>query len=394
MNLWESLGLAVESIRANKLRSFLTTLGIVIGITAVILVMAIGQGGRTMLIQEMEKFGTNLFVVYVNFQEGGYTRPGDLTEHDIEVIKKLVPEVKHLSPARYDRMNLRGSRGEEMAQVIGTNGEYALVRNFNIRWGKYFSQADYEMGRRVVVLDEELAVELFGRGNPVGQRVMINGTAATVVGVLKKEESVLGFNASKNAYIPYTVTKSITRWDMIHQFEGSARSKEEVNKAMEQIKTILERRHNAPNHYVAYSMESEMQTANKITGIVTLVVSCIAGISLFVGGIGVMNIMLVSVTERTREIGIRMALGACRRDILVQFLIEAVCICVFGGVMGIILGYGGASVVAYFAGWPSLVSVRTILVAFLFSAGVGVFFGMYPANKASKLDPIEALRRE
>jgi putative ABC transport system permease protein len=340
MNLWESVGLAVESIKANKMRSFLTTLGIVIGITAVILVMAIGQGGQAMLIKEMEKFGTNLFVVYVNYQEGGYTRPGDLTEVDINVIKELVPEVKYLSPVRYDQMNLRGSRGEKMAQVIGTNGEYSLVRNFDTRWGKYFSQADYLMGRRVVVLDEELAKDLFGHGNPVGQRVMINGTAASVVGVLKKEESVFGFNASKNAYIPYSVTKSITRWDMVHQFEGSARSKEEVGQAMERIKMILERRHNAPNHYVSYSMEAEMESANKIIGIMTLVVSCIAGISLFVGGIGVMNIMLVSVTERTREIGIRMALGACRRDILVQFLIEAVSICVFGGIMGIILGYG------------------------------------------------------
>ncbi|MEL7567731.1 MAG: ABC transporter permease [Dehalobacterium sp.] len=394
MNLWESLGLAVESIRANKMRSFLTTLGIMIGIAAVILVMAIGQGGRAMLITEMEKFGTNLFVVYVNYEEGGYTGPGDLNEYDIDVIKQLVPEVKYLSPLRFDMMTLRGSRGEESAQVIGTNGDYASIRNFAMRWGKYFTQADYQMGRRVAVLDENLAQELFGHGNPVGQRVMINGNAATVVGVLKKEESLLGYDASKRAYIPYSFTKSITGWDMIHQFEGSAQSKDNVNQAMERTKTIMERRHNAPGHYISYSMESEMQSANKITGIVTLVVSAIAGISLLVGGIGVMNIMLVSVTERTREIGIRMALGACRRDILVQFLIEAVSICVFGGIMGIILGYGGASIVALFAKWPSLVSWKTILVAFLFSGGVGVFFGMYPANKASKLDPIEALRRD
>jgi len=394
MNFWESLGLAIESIRANKMRSFLTTLGIVIGIAAVILVMAIGQGGRAMLITEMEKFGTNLFAVYVNYEEGGYTRPGDLNEYDVDVIKQLVPEVKYLSPVRFDRMVLRGSRGEQMAQVIGTNGEYTSIRNFALRWGKYFTQADYQMGRRVIVLDQELALELFGHGNPVGQRVMINGNAATVVGVLKKEESVFGFDASQRAYIPYSFTKSITGWDMVHQFEGSAESKEDVNIAMERTKTIMERRHNAPGHYTSYSMESEMQSANKITGIMTLVVSAIAGISLLVGGIGVMNIMLVSVTERTREIGIRMALGACRRDILVQFLIEAVSICVFGGIMGIILGYGGASIVAMFAKWPSLVSWQTILVAFLFSAGVGIFFGMYPANKASKLDPIEALRRD
>ncbi|ATW23450.1 ABC transporter permease [Candidatus Formimonas warabiya] len=394
MNLWESFGLAVESIRANKMRSFLTTLGIVIGITAVIIVMAIGQGGRAMLISEMERFGTNLFAIYVNYEDGEGTRQGDFSDLDIEVIKQLVPEVKYLSPVRYDMMHVRGTRGEQSAEVIGTNGDYDEIRNFDFRWGKYFSRTDEEMGRRATVLDEELAVELFGYGNPVGQRVMLNGNAATVIGVLKKEESVLGWNSSKRAYIPYSMTKSITGWDMIHQLEGSARSKEDVNLAMERAKKILERRHHVPGHYLSYSMEQEMQSANKITGIMTLVVSAIAGISLFVGGIGVMNIMLVSVTERTREIGIRMALGACRRDILGQFLIEAVCICVFGGIMGIILGYGGASLVALFAKWPSLVSGKTILVAFLFSASVGLFFGIYPANKASKLDPIEALRRD
>lgn len=394
MSFLESIVVAVESIRSNKLRSFLTTLGIVIGIAAVISVMAIGQGGRAMLMKEMEKFGTNLFYVYVNYKEGESTKPGDFRTLDVKVIKQLVPEVKYLSPVRYSRTKIRGSKGEKSVEVLGTNADYAEIKNIETRWGKYFTEDDYTVGRRVAVLDEELAEEIFGRGNPVGQKVMMDGNSMMVAGVVKKDDSALGFDSQQRAYIPFSSMKMITRWDIIHELIGSAQNKEEVNQAMELTKKILERRHNAPGHYATFSMEQEMQSANKITGIITLIVSSIAGISLLVGGIGVMNIMLVSVTERTREIGIRMALGARRKDILVQFLIEAVVLCVFGGILGILFGYGGAMVVAKIGKWPPLVSWGTILIAFLFSASVGIFFGLYPANKASKLDPIVALRRD
>lgn len=394
MNFWESVIVALESIRSNKMRSFLTTLGIVIGIAAVISVVAIGQGGRAMLMKEMEKFGTNMFFIYVNYREGESTQSGDFRPIDVKVIKQLVPEVKYLSPVRYSQMKVRGPQGEKSVDILGVSADYSNIKNIETRWGQFFSEDDDTMARRVVVLDEELAVDLFGLGNPVGQRIMIDGSSAVVKGVLKKEESALGFDSRKQAYLPFSSLTSITHWEFIHEILGSTADKDEVDQAMERAKKILERRHNAPNHYVSYSMEQEMQSANKITGIMTLVISFIAGISLLVGGIGVMNIMLVSVTERTREIGIRMALGARRRDILVQFLIESMVLCVLGGLIGIILGYGGALAVAKLAKWPPLVSWGTVLIAFLFSGGVGIFFGMYPANKASKLDPIEALRRD
>ncbi|RYD02889.1 hypothetical protein N752_23035 [Desulforamulus aquiferis] len=244
-------------------------------------------------------------------------------------------------------------------------------------------------------MDADLANEIFGPENPVGQRVIFNDTSVVVVGVLKKGDSVLGFDSSKRAYVPISVLHNATRWTVINQLVGSASERDMVYQAMDRTKLILERRHNAPpNRYAVFSMEQEMQSASKITGIMTLVIGSIAAISLLVGGIGVMNIMLVSVTERTREIGIRMALGAKRRDILVQFLIEAIVLCILGGIIGIIIGCGGAMLVAKVFNWPSLISWWIVLAAFTFSAGVGMFFGIYPANQASKLDPIVALRRD
>ncbi|AEG58908.1 ABC transporter permease [Desulforamulus ruminis] len=394
MNFAEYIVVALEGIRNSKLRSVLTTLGIVIGIAAVIAVVAVGQGGRALLMKEMESFGTNMFVVYVNSQEGEPIRPNDIQEMDVKVIKQLVPEVQYLTPVCYSSDKVRGTQGEKSVQVLGTNSDYAGIKNFETRWGRFFNESDNDAGRRVVVLDEELATGIFGPENPVGQRVMIGKNSALVVGVLKKKDSALGFDSRMRAYIPLSYWKYLNPQTIIYELNGGSASKEQVYQAMDRTKKILERRHNAPNRYITFSMEQEIQAANKITGIMTLVIGAIAGISLLVGGIGVMNIMLVSVTERTREIGIRMALGARRRDILVQFLIEAIVLCVLGGVIGIILGYGGAWIIAKVAKWPPLVSWWIALGAFLFSAGVGVFFGIYPANKASKLDPIQALRRD
>ncbi|MGI6453677.1 MAG: ABC transporter permease [Syntrophomonadaceae bacterium] len=394
MNIGELVLVAIDNIRSNKLRTFLTTLGIVIGIAAVIAIVGIGQGGQAMLMQEMEKFGTNLFGIWVNYREGESWRPGDLTMADIDIIKEKVAEVKYLAPVSYARMQFRGEKGEKAVQVIGTTADYAYVRNLETRWGRFIRDDDADAGRRVVVLDEKTARDLLGPGNPVGKRVMLMNNSAVVVGVIKSDSSMLGFNSQQIAYVPWQFWTQLTDWREIHEFMGSAVSKEAVDPAMNLSKKVLERRHNAPNHYYAYSMEQEMEAANKVTGIMTLVIGCIAGISLLVGGIGVMNIMLVSVTERTREIGIRMALGARRKDILVQFIIESVVLCLLGGFIGIIVGYGGAFLIAALAKWPPFVSWWTIIIACAFSIAVGLFFGIYPANQASKLDPIEALRRE
>ncbi|MEG6616184.1 ABC transporter permease [Peptococcaceae bacterium 1198_IL3148] len=396
MNLKEFLIVSLEGIKNNKLRSFLTTLGIVIGIAAVILVMAIGEGGKAMIIGELEQYGTNIFQIYPNYREGEYVRLRDFTKEDITVVKALSSEVKYLAPMKYERQEIRGSEGKKTVQVIGTTTDYQYIRNLEIQWGRFFNEQDDAVGRRVIVLDEALANELFGFENPVGQRVMIEGgNSALVVGVIKKRESQLpGMQPDQNAYIPVSFMVGSSQWEYVNMLMGSAASKEMVYQAMDRTKKILERRHNTTNHYDAYSMEQEMEMVGKVTGIMSLIISSIAGISLFVGGIGVMNIMLVSVTERTREIGIRMALGATRKDILTQFLIEAVVLCSAGGVIGICIGYAGSMVASYFLNLPPLVSWWTALFAFLFSAIIGVFFGIYPANKASKLDPIVALRRE
>lgn len=394
MSFWEVLIVAFDNIRSNKLRSFLTTLGIVIGIAAVISVVAIGQGGRAMLINEMEKMGTNMFAVWVNYSEGESWRPGDLQVNDINVIKEAVPEIEYLAPISYYQGKLRGKKGEESVLIMGTNPDLLKIRNLQLAQGRFLSEDDESAARRVIVIEEDTARNLFGSENPLGQRVVIGSNSAVVIGVIKKDSSAISFDSRQNAYIPLAFMDQLRRYQVISELWGSAVSKEDVDTAMEKCKMILERRHNAPDHYYTYSMEQEMQSANKIIGIMSMIISCIAGISLLVGGIGVMNIMLVSVTERTREIGIRMALGARRRDILFQFLVESIVLCLLGGFIGTILGYGGAFIVASIAKWPPLVSWWTVAIAFAFSAGIGLFFGIYPANRAAKLDPIEALRRD
>ncbi|WP_161821762.1 ABC transporter permease, partial [Sporotomaculum syntrophicum] len=241
--------------------------------------------------------------------------------------------------------------------------------------------------------DEALADEIIGRSEPVGNIIRIGSTPFKVVGVVAKGDSILGFSEEPRVFIPSRSWQNMFG-TYINSLEGSAVSREKVQETMMQAVKVLERRHRSSAQYVSYSMEQEMQSANQVTGIMTLIIGAIAGISLLVGGIGVMNIMLVSVTERTREIGIRMAVGARRKDILTQFLIESVVLCLIGGIIGMLLGVGGAFLIAKLANWPPLVSWWTMLIAFTFSAAVGIIFGILPANKAAKMNPIEALRRD
>ncbi|MCL6611255.1 MAG: ABC transporter permease [Peptococcaceae bacterium] len=393
MNLLESVRLALEGIAANKLRSFLTTLGIVIGIAAVIAVVAVGQAGRALLMSEMEKVGTNIFAVMADWRKGDSVTGREFSLEDASIIKIRVPEVSHLSPVSSTMENVRGTGKNRSAQVYGTSSDFAHIRKLDMKRGRYFSPEDELGRRRVAVVDQELAEDLFGRADPLGQSVVVKNTPFVVVGIVAKGDSIFGIGENPRIFIPIQAWQYLFS-PYISYIEGSAAGKDQVEAALSQTIKVLERRHQAPGRYQGVSMEQQMQAANRITGIMTLIISAIAGISLLVGGIGVMNIMLVSVTERTREIGIRMALGARRRDILVQFLIEAVVLCLLGGVIGMSLGIGGAFLIAWLAKWPPLVSWWTVLVAFAFSAAIGVIFGILPANKAARLDPIEALRRE
>lgn len=393
MSIWESVLVAIEGLRTNKLRSTLTMLGIVIGIAAVISVVAIGQGGKALLMTEMEKFGTNLFSIYVDWRSDNPATTRDFAMEDADVIKNLVPAISGLTPIQEGMFTARNAKKGKMTRVVGSNGDYARMSDIEMARGRFFTNIDTKADRKVIVLEEALAKDLFGWQDPMGQRVTVNNFQFAVIGVAKSKNSVL-MGGFQSAYIPFGVWQKVANQDVIMSLQGRTYPGEDVKTAMDKAVKILERKHNNKGRYMSGTMEQQMEIVNKVTSVLTLIVGAIAGISLLVGGIGVMNIMLVSVTERTREIGIRKALGARREEIMLQFLIEALVLCTIGGIIGTAIGIGGAFIVAAFAKWPPLVSWTTVIIAFLFSSAVGVFFGLYPASQAAKLDPIEALRYE
>lgn len=395
MNIRENIIVALEGIMANRLRSFLTTLGIIIGIAAVIAVVAIGQGGRALVIREMEKIGTNIFAVYMDWRSDEPRTGDEFNLFDVAAIKEQVPEVKYLAPQSTSYETVRAGTKSKFAYITGTSPDWKNIRNLQLARGRFLNEADCLSGKMVAVLDEDLSKELFGNRDPVGRRVMVSGSSLVVIGILQKETVLFDGGGPGNLYIPFRTWQMLYPNGFISGLEGSGVSKETVARAADKTVKILERRHpEAAGRYLGQTLESEMAIADRVMGIMTLVIGAIAGISLVVGGVGVMNIMLVSVTERVREIGLRKALGARRKDIMIQFLIEAMVLCFLGGVVGTAIGAGGAYLIAKIAKWPPLMSWRTILVALTFSAGVGILFGILPASKASKLDPIEALRRD
>lgn len=383
------------SIWANKLRSGLTMLGIIIGVAAVILVVSIGQGGKEQLLKELEKIGSNLFVVYTMSVSNETIGPDErITLDDSQAILDQVPTVKAVAPSAYEYAEAETRKEKKQVLVIGTTADYAEVRNVPLGQGHFFSDLDSRSARRVVVIDERLAEDLFGRTNPIGQKMMLKKVPLLVVGVVKNEEGMFVGSNRSQVFIPISLWQNLFNSARVDQLEISAVSKDQVKESMDKTLKLLHRRHKNTDRYRAFSLEQEMEAANQAMGIMTTIIGAIAGISLVVGGIGVMNIMLVSVTERTREIGVRMALGARRKDVLTQFLIEAVVISMVGGIIGMILGLGGSALLALALKLPPMLSWSPVLLAFTFSAAIGIFFGIYPANKAAKLDPIEALRYE
>lgn len=393
MNLSESIRIAIESIRGNLLRSILTTIGIVIGIAAVIAIVAIGQGGEATLMGEMEKIGSNLFVVETDWKREEPLTGREFLLEDVQAIQSQIPEIKYIAPYSSGYESIRGSKKTKSASIVATLPDHSRLQSLKMLEGRFFTDDDVQGRRRIAAIDEALAQELFGSTHVVGQPIFIQGNSLLICGVIKDKKSFL-MGKSQSIYIPINAWMDISPWSAINYIQGSTYTGEQVEPAMNQAIKIMERRHRAKDLYIGMTLAEQMEMASKVTSVLTLIVGAIAGISLLVGGIGVMNIMLVSVTERTREIGLRMALGARRRDILIQFLIEAVVLCVIGGIIGTILGVGGAYLIAKLAKWPPLISWSTILLAFAFSAGIGILFGLLPASKASRLDPIEALRHD
>jgi len=403
---WESVLIALDGLKANKLRSVLTMLGIIIGVGAVIAMVAIGIGVQQKVENSIAGLGSNLLIIMpgANSPSGGVRLAAGsnitLTSQDAQAIAREIAGVNAVAPGVSRQMQLVFGNQNWVTSVQGTTPEFLDVRNWNIASGTFFSSRDLDTRARVVVLGQTVAANLFGNINPVGQTIRINKAPFRVIGVFEpKGQSAMGQDQDDIAVVPLTTAQDrLLGITWVNSISVQAANSDVINKVQDDITALLRVRHhlppNVPDDFTVRNLAAIMATAAETTSTITLLLGNIAAISLVVGGIGIMNIMLVSVTERTREIGIRKALGATFNNILLQFLVEAIVISVTGGLIGILLGVAGAHVISTVAGWNTVISPASIFLAFGVSVVIGLFFGLYPARKAALLDPIEALRYE
>jgi len=404
MEFTENFKVALDGISANKMRSFLSILGIVIGIAAVITIVSLTQGSQKAVSERIKGLGTNLITVTPGRRGGSAgQRARALTEvftvEDGEEIIRKASAVKLAVPVVQKNLLLQYKDKNTEITVNGVSPEYQEVLNFWVERGRFIDSRDIKSSRNVVVLGQEVASELFEDEDPVGKDIVVNTSLSRykfrVIGVMESKGQMMFFNFNKQAYVPVTTAqKRLLHTKYVTSFLFQAENEESADHAVEQIDAILYQKLQDDTKYNIMSQEQILSTMESVMGIFTIMLTGIAAISLLVGGIGIMNIMLVSVTERTREIGIRMAIGAKRKDILLQFLFESIILCVVGGVIGIIAGWMLSKLIASIQGWPVLISFWAIVIALSFAILIGLFFGIYPANKASKMDPVEALRYE
>ena len=408
MNLLSSLLEALESLTSNKVRTALTMLGIIIGVGAVIAMLAIGNGTEQAIVGEIEGIGTNLLFVMTNYED--VTNPEPLTIRDAEAIADplFAPSVAAAAPVIQGQVELTNAGNVKNAGFVGVTVEYSDVQTIELSEGEFFTSSQISGLASAAILGTNVAEDLFGRSDGlVGETVRVAGQPFRVVGILKKEGGS-GFGSSPDDQILIPLTTAQIRLmprsvkNQVDMIYVSAIDADSVKIAEEEVSIILRDRHNiklGENDFNILSQEVFLDMASTITGVFTVFLGGVAGISLLVGGIGIMNIMLVSVTERTKEIGLRKAVGAKKKDILTQFLIESSLLSVIGGIIGIILGWllslgiGRIAAASDFMLNPAI-TLNSVLLATLFSAAVGLFFGIYPANRASQLEPIEALRSE
>jgi putative ABC transport system permease protein len=391
----------------NGLRTALTMLGMVIGVGAVVLMLAVGDGARHTVNEQIRAMGSNLFIITSGASTSSGVRMGSgtkptITMGDAEALAKL-PTLDGVAPVQSQTAQLAYGASNWNAQVYGVTPEFMRVRDWAIESGQGVAETDVRSASRVVVLGQVVKRELFGTEDPLGKTVRIKNLPFTVVGVAApKGQSLSGRDQDDVAFVPLTTAQSklfgIPFPGTVGFMMVRAKSNELMDDAEADIRQTLRQRHRLgereSDDFTVRNLSSTAETAASTARILTIMLGTVASISLVVGGIGIMNIMLVSVTERTREIGIRMAVGARRRDILLQFLLEAILICTIGGLAGVLLGIGGAWLVSDLAGMTVVVSGTAILLAFAFSAATGIFFGWYPAHKAARLQPVEALRYE
>jgi len=407
MDLLNIIRVAFRALIRNKMRAALTMLGIIIGVAAVIAMVSIGQGASASVQAQIESIGTNLLFVSAGAQNVGGVRSGTgdtgtntLTVDDLQAIKREVPSVSMVTPNVNARSQLVAGNMNWNTAVTGVSEEYPEIRKWPVANGSFFTDADVRTAARVIVIGQTLADNLYPGTDPIGQDIRVLNLPFRIVGVMaRKGQDPQGRDQDDVAFAPYTtVQKKILGRDRVQIAFVSAISQDATYTAQSQITELLRQRHklaaSEPNDFTVRNMTDVAEAANETSKTMTILLACIAGVSLLVGGIGIMNIMLVSVTERTREIGIRMAIGARSSAVRSQFLIESIVLSLTGGMVGIVLGVAFSLAIPAFLGWPTLVSMMAIIGSVLFSAAVGIFFGYYPARKAASLDPIEALRYE
>ena len=408
MSFWMIFKVAVRAIFRNKTRSLLTCLGIIVGIAAVIAVMAIGQGAQTMMVKEISSMGNNLMMVFPEGRNqgpvsGGMGQGQTMTAEDAEAVKR---ELSHLiqgvSPQVRTGVQMMYSSKNWAGNVQGVSPDILLISNWVVNEGRFFTDEEVERSSRVCVVGTTVRKNLFEDDDPIGKTIRLKNITFKVIGVLgSKGANNWGQDQDDVIMAPYTSVQrylQCSKFNNINMMNLSLISMDDLDEAKREVRALLRQRHHLADYqdddFETRDTTEIMNTIGSVTGLMTVLLTAVAAISLLVGGIGIMNIMLVSVTERIKEIGLRMAIGATPANILTQFLLEAVVLSTVGGAVGVIVGIIGAETIGAAKGWPILIQTGSTVAAFLFSAVVGMFFGFYPAYRASKLNPIDCLRYE
>lgn len=401
----ELLKMAGLSLIANKFRTFLTMLGIIIGVCSVIAMVSVGQGVKKNVVDSISRLGSNMLIVMSGSSNRGGIRGGagsvqTLTYNDAEAIKDKIKNVNFVSPTVQTSSQIVYGHENWSTTVSGVIPEYVAIQSLTMQSGIFFSNHDVDVRNRVAVIGTTVATNLFGTVNPVGKKIRIGNAPYTVLGLIaSKGQSSGGQDQDDTVLIPLTTAQErLLGITHVRSINVQVSSSEKMDEVQENIEKLLRQRHRirpgSEDDFNVRNLTSLMETMNETTTMITLLLGSIAGISLIVGGIGIMNIMMVSVTERTREIGIRKAIGATYNSIMLQFLIESTMISILGGIIGIVVGVGLAQAISEFGGFTTVISGLSIFASFGFSLFVGIFFGMLPARKAARLDPIDALRYE
>jgi putative ABC transport system permease protein len=405
MIVFATFRIAVRALRRNTMRTLLTMLGMIFGVGAVITGVGIGSGAKAQIEAQIASLGQNVILIMSgNVSRGGFRMgfgsAGTLTRDDYDAMRREIPALNGLSPEVNTFAQVAAGNQNNNVQVKGVGADYPTVRSWDLASGENFSEQDVRLANKVALIGKTTANTLFGDADPVGQIMRIKGAPFTIVGALAaKGSSMMGSDQDDVVLVPYTsAMKRLTGATTFRSIYAQVTDENSLAPVQSQITDLLHQRHRiGEGRDDDFFIQTQQEIHDRFTAssrIMRILLGWLAGVSLLVGGIGIMNIMLVSVTERTREIGVRLAVGARGRDILLQFLIEAVTLSVVGGTLGILSGIAGSRVISTYLEWPTLISVESIVIAFVVSAVIGIFFGFYPAHKAAELDPIDALRYE